>query len=295
MIYIVSQLAIGDAYLCRRFIVDELVRLNEEVCVLCNPNNAFIFDGIPIIIENWPLSPRRFKSIYEFKYLLPQAINLEEDVVVVPSGHFLEKVFSYIKFFSVKQKYFSRIEHGLRRKKNNLLFGNYIKSKYEIPILSTDAYGAHLEFFSKFYFKDRNLVNFQEEINSYIINEGILKVYIQISATVKSKSINNFFLGDLVQLFSHKNCRIIFIKDDPDSHVSIEYITPKEVTKITETNNSLFFLLDSFLLHYMSNRLSHVFCIISQIYANDWVPANGYPVSSIYSLYLWIKHQNNNG
>ena len=117
MIYIVSQLAIGDAYLCRRFIVDELVRLDEEVCVLCNPNNAFIFDGIPIIVENWPLSPRRFKSIYEFKYLLPQAINLAEDVVVVPSGHFLEKVFSYIKFFSVKQKYFSRIEHGLRKKK----------------------------------------------------------------------------------------------------------------------------------------------------------------------------------
>lgn len=72
-------------------LVDELVRLNEQFCVICNPNNSFVFNGVPTIVENWPLSPRRFKTYNEFKYLFGLHFIKTDDIILVPSGYFTEK------------------------------------------------------------------------------------------------------------------------------------------------------------------------------------------------------------
>ena len=45
-IYVVSQLAIGDALLCKRYIVDKLISRGYNVIVICNFNNAFIFKAL---------------------------------------------------------------------------------------------------------------------------------------------------------------------------------------------------------------------------------------------------------
>jgi hypothetical protein len=291
MIYIVSQLAIGDAYLCRKFIVDELVRLKEEVCVICNPNNSFVFNGVPTIVENWPLSPRRFKSFQEFKYLFSPCFIKRDDIILIPSGYFTEKMFAFFRFCYVKKIFFVRIQNGLRAKKNNMFFGKYFKTRYQINIKSSSAYAAHVECFSKFFFQDRNLNRIKKDVNNYIDLKCIKEIYIQISATVKTKSISKEFLEDLIFVFKDLNCRLRFIQDSVlvENGDSIDFVTPQDVCKNHVTNNAIYFLLDSYLLHFMSDRLKNVFCITSEIYANDWLPANGHPVSSIYSFYLWVQ------
>lgn len=174
-----------------------------------------------------------------------------------------------------------------------MFFGKHFKTRYQIDITSTSAYAAHVEYFSKFYFQDRILKRIKEDVKIYIELKCIKEVYIQISATVKTKSISNEFLEDLIFVFNDLNCRIRFIQDSVviKNGDSLDFVTPQDVCQIQNTNNAIYILLDSFLLHFMSDRLKNVFCVTSEIFANDWLPANGHPVSSIYSFYLWIKLQ----
>lgn len=290
-IYVVSQLAIGDALLCKRYIIDNLISQGYNVVVICNPNNAFIFKEFTTIIENWPLSPKRFKSLIDFKYFL-KSREIDKDLdVLIPSGHFLEKLIASLRFRENKI-FFAHIKNGLRKIKNNQIIGNYFRFKNSIEIDSFDAYGAHLEFFTKFtttipIFSNFYKNNIEKMLLDFIYKLKIKEIFIQKSALVKSKSMSITFYNDLINTLRQTSCTIYIIEDNPKRNQEndfIKHLIPQDVNKLIKSDSQMFFLLDSFLMHLIHSKCNNVFCVISQKFAYDWLPRNVIPVSSIYSL-----------
>ena len=290
-IYVVSQLAIGDALLCKRYIVDKLICHGYKVVVICNPNNSFIFKEYTTIIENWPLSPKRFKSLMDFKYLL-KSTEIDKNLeILIPSGHFLEKLIASLRFRGNKF-FFAHIKNGLRKIKNNQIIGNYFRFKNSIEIDSFDAYGAHLEFFVKFsntipsfsnFYRD----NIEKKLLEFIRNTKTTQIFIQKTASVKSKSMSPTFFNDLINILKKTSCTIYIIEDNQKRNQDndfIKYIIPQNVNKLIKSEKQTFFLLDSFLMHLIHPKCKNVFCVISQKFAYDWLPRNVIPVSSIFSL-----------
>ena len=290
-IYVVSQLAIGDALLCKRYIVDKLISRGYNVIVICNFNNAFIFKECSTIIENWPLSPRRFKSLIDFKYFLKSTEIDRDSDILIPSGHFFEKLIASFRFRGNKM-ICAYIKNGLRNIKNNQMIGNYFKFKNSIEIDSFDAYGAHLEFFTKFIttipiFSDFYKNNIEKKLLDFIYKLKIKEIFIQKSGLVKSKSMSTTFYNDLVNTLKETSCTIYVIEDNPKRNQGndfIKYLIPQDVNELIKSDSQIFFLLDSFLMHLIHPKCNNVFCVISQKFAYDWLPRNVIPVSSIYSL-----------
>jgi hypothetical protein len=291
---IVSQLALGDAIILRREIVEPLLTMGHGVTILCNANNKFVFDDFPCIVEDWPLSTRRFYSIRQF-FNIVKSIGLPVSTIVwIPSGHFLEKVYSYIKFFKFKNVRSVNIRNGLRRRLNNQIAGNFIHFRNDIDVHSFDSYGAHAEFFSLAYRElDKNYDfknSFKNKLRKFIVQENIKKVYIQVSALVAQKAMSHDFVDLLI--VACDPCALFLISDTKTSdysHGEAIHIYPKDVPDQIDKDGNLLFLLDSFLMHLLAPRTDNViFMYVAQEYAYDWLPRNVTPISSQYSLFYRI-------
>lgn len=291
---IVSQLALGDAIILRREIVEPLVSMGHGVTILCNANNKFVFNDYPCIVEDWPLSTRRFYSVRQFFNIVKNIGVPASAIVWIPSGHFLEKCYSYIKFFNFKNIRSVSIKNGLRRRLNNQIAGNFIHFRSDIDVHSFDSYGAHAEFFSLAYreldksydFKKR----FKSKLRKFIDRKKIKKVYIQVSALVAQKSMSHEFVDLLIEACDP--CLLYVISDSKTTDYACGeaiHVYPKDVPDQIDKDGNLLFLLDSFLMHFLAPRTDNdIFMYVAQEYAYDWLPRNVMPISSQYSLFYRI-------
>lgn len=291
---IVSQLALGDAIILRREIADPLLGMGHSVTILCNANNKFVFGDIPCIVEDWPLSTRRFYSPRQFFNIVKNTGVPASTIVWIPSGHFLEKVYSYIKFFKFYNMRSVNIKNGLRRRLNNQMAGNFIRFRNDIDVFSFDSYGAHVEFFSLAYRElDNNYdfkIRFKDKLRKFIAREDISKIYIQVSALVAQKAMSPEFVELLIEACD--SCSLFLISDKKNSdylYGDATHIYPKNVPDHIDKEGNLLFLLDSFLMHLVAPRTNNdIFMYVAQEYAYDWLPRNVTPVSSQYSLFYRV-------
>lgn len=291
---LVSQLALGDAIILRREIAEPLLSMGHGVTILCNANNKFVFNGFDCVVEDWPLSRRRFYSLRQFFNIVRDISVSPHTIVWIPSGHFLEKIYSYIKFRKYKNIRTANLRKGLRRRLNNQIVGNLIHFSNDIDIHSFDSYGAHVEFFVQAYQDLDETYDFKRvfknKLHKFLIRKNIEKVYIQISALVAQKSMSQDFVDLLIE--SCASYSLFLISDSEPtgySNVGAIHIYPKDVRGQIGNGDSLLFLLDSFLLHSLApGTENYIFMYVAQIYAYDWLPRKVTSISSPYSLFYRI-------
>jgi hypothetical protein len=290
---IVSELALGDSVLTIRTIAQPLKERGYRVAILCNNYNKNLYVNYDVIVEDWPISKRRFYSFLQFSSLSANKKNIYDDfIVLIPSGNFLEKIIGLIRFrhlIKYNRIITSNIKFGMRRKKNNYILGNFFKFKSDINIKSRDAYGAHIEYFFKVQKRLGNdifLDDFEERLLLHMKTKNLSHVIIQVSSTHQKKFLPLYVVKFLLSVFKANNIEWSLISDKKGRDVNSKLLrTPQWFAAMSTYDNCLLILQDSYLMHLVSNRVGEIFMWIGEDASYDWTPKCATPISSLFSLY----------
>jgi hypothetical protein len=294
-IFIVSQLARGDAVISVKTLANYLLERGDDVTVVCNNYNSDLFIEFRTLIEDWPISRRRFYSLTQFLFLWKINSGMEDCVVIVPSGNLIEKIISLIRFRSLikKGQVFTALNiFGMRARKQNYLVGHFLDFKTDISIISRNVYGAHFEFYYKFSYligRDIFFEDFKKKFQMHMTANNLQFIIFQVSSLHGKKFLPLSFLKFVIRVINELNYKYIIVSDKNCRNSNSEaQRTPQWFIERGVYDDCLLILQDSFLNHYVTEKSFNRFMWICDNNSYDWNPKHVRPISSLFSFFYML-------